>query len=363
VTGPGAYALAILAAAVTGIVTRVTWPFFSLAPFAPLFLSVYLSVRWGSRRAGLVAIAAALVWVVWLSPDAPQFGWIPTTVFVVIGLLATHLIAGRSEALEAMQMHEARAIRALEDTTAAEAKLRQAQKLEAVGQLVAGVAHNFNNLLTITMGYTDLLMDTASDDARGHLTEIRRATDRGARLTKQLLAITRQRDAAVTYVDINAMLHDLEALLLPLIRENIALSIRPAASPAVVLIDRQDLEQVVLNLVVNARDALPAVGTVDIEAAPTVVTASQIPGTFTAAPGDFVRLTVRDNGVGMGPDVQAHLFEPFFTTKEVDKGTGLGLAFTYGIVRNAGGFIQVTSAPDQGTTIAIHLPAAEGART
>jgi signal transduction histidine kinase len=360
-TGVSAYALAIAAALLAGVVTRLTWPFFSLAPFAPLFLSVYVSVRWGSRAAGIVATLVSLAWTAWLAPDAPQFTLIPTTVFAVVAVLATHLITGRSEALEAAHLSEARAIRALEETTAAEARLRQAQKLEAIGQLVAGVAHNFNNLLTITMGYTDLLAEELSGDAKAHLTEIRRATDRGAKLTKQLLAITRKRDNAVTFVDVNAALRELEALLIPLIREDIELTIRRVGEPVMVLIDRQNFEQVLLNLVVNARDAVPKGGSILIEMGVTTVTSAEIPASFAAAPGDFVRVIVRDDGVGMAADVQAHLFEPFFTTKEVDKGTGLGLAFTYGVVRNAGGFITVTSAPGAGTTFAIHLPVADSA--
>ncbi len=359
-TGGRAWALAIVATAVAGVITRATWPFFTPAPFVLMFLAVYVSVRWGTRSSGLLATAAAYAWALWFSPpDVVQFNLAPSSIFATIGLLATHLISGRTEALEARQASEARAIRALEETTAAEAKLRQAQKMEAVGQLVAGVAHNFNNLLTITMGYADLLTDYVSADGRGHLDEIRHATDRGAKLTRQLLGITRKRDIGRTHVDVNTAVHELESLLMPLIREDIELAIHSSATPVVTLIDPQDLAQVVLNLVVNARDAMPDGGSIRIEIAAVSVTQADIPPAFSATPGDYVRVVVRDDGVGMTPDVLSHLFEPFFTTKDVDKGTGLGLAFTNGVVQSAHGFITITSQPDEGTTVAIHLPRVE----
>jgi two-component system cell cycle sensor histidine kinase/response regulator CckA len=358
--GAPAYALAIVVTGVAGLVTRTTWPLFTPAPFALLFFAVYVSVRWGTRGSGIAATATGYVWALWLSPpDVVQFNLIPSSIFATIAVLATHLISSRTEALEARQASEARAIRALEETTAAEAKLRQAQKMEAVGQLVAGVAHNFNNLLTITMGYADLLTDHVSAEGRGHLEEIRHATDRGAKLTRQLLGITRKRDLGLTHVDVNTAVRELESLLIPLIREDIALVIQPSASPVVTLIDPQDLAQVILNLVVNARDAMPDGGSIRVEIAAVTVTAADIPPSFTATPGDYVRVVVRDDGTGMTPDVLNHLFEPFFTTKEVDKGTGLGLAFTYGVVQSAHGFIAITSRPDEGTTVAIHLPLVE----
>lgn len=356
-TGARAWALALGSTAIAGAITRSTWPLFTPAPFALMFLAVYVSARWSARIAGLLATAAAYLWALWLSPpDAAQFGIIPSSIFATIALLATHLVSGRTEAFEAQAASEARAIRALEEATVAEAKLRQAQKMEAVGQLVAGVAHNFNNLLTITMGYADLLTDYVSADGRGHLDEIRHATDRGAKLTRQLLGITRQRDHGHTHVDVSAAVRELESLLMPLIREDITLTIHPSAEPVATLIDPQDLAQVILNLVVNARDAMPDGGSIRVELAQVTASEGDIPPGFAAAPGAFVRVTVQDDGAGMTPDVLAHLFEPFFTTKDVDKGTGLGLAFTYGVVHSAQGFISVSSRPDEGTSVAIHLP-------
>ncbi len=341
-----------------GILTGATWPLFSPAPFTPLFLAVYLSSRYGTRASGILATVISVAWAWWFPPaHSTQFNAIPIAIFAVVSLLATHLVSGRSEALEAMRESEARAVRALEEATAAEAKLRQAAKMDAVGQLVAGIAHNFNNLLTITMGYTDLLIEDSPAQARPHLDEIRHATQRGAKLTRQLMAIARKREASLAFVDLNAALRELEALLIPVIREDIALSVRPSSAPAMVLLDPQDFDQVLLNLVLNARDALPDGGAISIEIEPVTVSAADIPAAFAATPGDFLRVSVRDNGVGMTPEVQAHLFEPFFTTKDVDKGTGLGLAFTYGVVRNAHGFVTVTSAPGAGTTVALHFPA------
>ena len=353
------WALATTGAA--ALLTIGTWPFFSAVPFAPLFLAVYMSVRWGTRRSGLLATGAGALAMSWLLPFSGPLAWLPVAVFTGIGALATHLIDGRNEALELLQQSEARAIQALADARTSEAKLRQAQKMEAVGQLVAGVAHNYNNLLTITMGFTEMALEheDTTDDLRPLLREVQNATERGAKLTRQLLAMTRTRDARVSHVDVNATLRDLQGLLTPLIREDIDLSIRTAPMPILVSIDLQDLEQVLLNLVLNARDALPDGGSIALEVARASVAAADIPAAFTALPGDFVRLTVRDNGTGMSADVQAHLFEPFFTTKEVNQGTGLGLAFTFGVIRNAQGFVTVQTAPGTGTAVMIWLPVAE----
>ena len=353
------WALTITGAA--ALLTIGTWPFFSAVPFAPLFLAVYMSVRWGTRRSGLLATGVGALGMFWLLPFNPPLAWVPIAAFTGIGALATHLIDGRSEALELLQQSEARAIQALADARTSEAKLRQAQKMEAVGQLVAGVAHNYNNLLTITMGFTEMALEheDTTDDLRPLLREVQNATERGAKLTRQLLAMTRTRDARVSLVDVNATLRDLQGLLTPLIREDIELSIETASVPILVSIDLQDLEQALLNLVLNARDALPDGGSIALDVSRARVAAADIPAVFTALPGDFVRLTVRDNGTGMSPDVQAHLFEPFFTTKDVNQGTGLGLAFTFGVIRNAQGFVTVQTAPGEGTAVTIWLPVAE----
>jgi signal transduction histidine kinase len=235
--------------------------------------------------------------------------------------------------------------------------------MEAVGQLVAGVAHNFNNLLTITMGYADLLADKYQGDAEARLAleEIRKATSRGAALTRQLLAFSRQREAAGTWVDVNPALLDLKDLLVRLVREDVTLTIEAAATPARAQVDVQEFEQAILNLVINARDALPSGGHIWITVSNEVIDAPLAISDLTLQPGPYVCVQVRDDGVGMPPEVQAHLFEPFFTTKDVGKGTGLGLASIYGLARRHRGAIGIDSAPGQGTTVTLYFPSARRA--
>ena len=239
-----------------------------------------------------------------------------------------------------------------------EEKLRQSQTLEAVGQLAAGIAHNFNNLLTVTAGYTDLLLasHTAADQDRADLEEISKATRRGAALTRQLLAFSRKHDPAPTRVDLNHAIDDLREILTRLIREDIRLTIELTSTPMPVFIDPHDLEQVILNLVLNARDALPSGGDIQVDTARVPIGTTDSRLDVPVTPGEYVRLRVRDNGVGMTSEVRAHLFEPFFTTKEVGKGTGLGLASVYGIVRQSRGFIDLDSSPGAGTTFGVYIP-------
>jgi len=255
------------------------------------------------------------------------------------------------------------ALAILEDITglrASEEKLRQAQKMEAVGQLVAGVAHNFNNLLTVTMGYAEILLerhadDPAGDSDRNALEEIQKATQRGAALTHQLLAFGRKHVAMPARIDINSVVVGLRDMLRSVIREDIELRIEASGPPAVVLFDPHDLEQVILNLVINARDALPVGGVIGVDVSRQMVDAS---GDGDVPAGDYVRVQVRDNGIGMTPQVRAHLFEPFFTTKDVGAGTGLGLAFVDGVVRHGGGTVTVDTAPGQGTMFSVYVPRA-----
>jgi two-component system cell cycle sensor histidine kinase/response regulator CckA len=269
------------------------------------------------------------------------------------------------------------ALMAIEDVTArrqaeadlrnSEAKLRRAQKMEAVGQLVAGVAHNFNNILTITMGYTDVLIEGARRAGQAdtlELDEIKKATARGAVLTRQLLAFSRKKDTQPTRVDLNRAVEELRDLLKRVIREDIILTITLAPTPVPIWIDPHDLEQTLLNLVFNSRDALPRGGNIDIEVSTPKLDADMIPPDVSLPKGECAMIRVRDNGAGMTPDVQGRLFEPFFTTKEVGHGTGLGLAFVYGVVRQHQGFITVDTAPGKGTTFDLYFPltAAAGAK-
>ena len=245
------------------------------------------------------------------------------------------------------------------DLRVSEERLRRAQKLEAIGRLVAGVAHNFNNLLTVTRGYAELLLARHDEPDRDHkdLEEIRKAADRGATLARQLLTFGRRHDARVRHIDLNRVVGDLRAMLLRVIREDIRLTVCPASRPAMVLLDPHDVEQMLLNLVINARDALPLGGeiTIDLDVGEYPMESAE---NGNVALQEGVRLRVCDTGLGMTPEVRARLFEPFFTTKDVGQGTGLGLAFIDGLVRHHRGAIDVDSAPGHGTTFSIYLPIA-----
>ncbi|MBP3956743.1 PAS domain S-box protein [Gemmata sp. G18] len=239
-----------------------------------------------------------------------------------------------------------------------EDQVRQAHKLEAVGQLAGGVAHDFNNLLTVVNGCGELLLLELAADAptRPLVEDIVRAGARGASLTRQLLAFGRQQMLRVEVFDLNQVLQDTAKLLTRLLGEDIALRTVLGPESGLVKGDVGQVEQVVINLAVNGRDAMPRGGTLVIETAPADVTDATLPDSPDARPGRYVRLSVTDTGTGMGPDVQARLFEPFFTTKDIGKGTGLGLAMVYGIVSQSGGFLTVLSEIGRGTTIAVYLP-------
>jgi two-component system cell cycle sensor histidine kinase/response regulator CckA len=475
--GASAYLFSITVMVAAIVVTRLTWPFLARAPFALMFLGVYLGARYATRESGWVAIALAAATAPFVaSPNqAPQFFWQSIVVFVGAASVGNLIISSRNRVVEALQKSEAElratwehaalgsallnrngkvervnpamvrilgypteswvgapfnfcseptpatgtevqrftqlitgakpyyqreqrykrqdgewvwgrvtisaitaangpptgALMVLEDITdrrraeadlrASEHKLRQAQKMEAVGQLVAGVAHNFNNLLTITMGYTDLLIEARrpGDPDREALEEIRKATARGAGLTRQLLTFSRQREASTRLVDVNSALSQMHGMLTRAVREDIVLTIAEAPSGCTIVIDPQDFEQVILNLVINARDALPKGGHIAVDTARQRFDAGALPEDFSVLPGDYVRVSVRDDGVGMSTDVQRHLFEPFFTTKEVGEGTGLGLATVYGVVRRHQGGIRVVTAPGSGTTVTLFFPFAE----
>jgi two-component system, cell cycle sensor histidine kinase and response regulator CckA len=248
---------------------------------------------------------------------------------------------------------------------ALEAQVRQAQKMEAVGQLAGGIAHDFNNLLTVIRGYAELHLANhpADDPDRADVIEIERAAERAARLTRQLLAFSRRQPVQPSTLDLRAAVAAAAPLLAPLLGERIQLAISDWHEPLWVFADRGQLEQVLINLATNARDAMPDGGRLVLE------TASVMPGEEfraahpEAAPGPHAMLAVSDTGQGMTAEVQGHLFEPFYTTKERGKGTGLGLASVYGIVKQAAGFIDVESQPDRGTTVRIYLPALLAATT
>ncbi len=238
-----------------------------------------------------------------------------------------------------------------------EDQLRQGQKMEALGRLAGGVAHDFNNLLTAAIGYGQQLLDSLGPDhpQREAAEQIDKATRRAANLTGQLLAFSRRQVLRPRVLDLNAVVSDITPMLRRLIGEDVELTTRLCPEPALVKADPGQLEQVLLNLAINARDAMPDGGRMILESANVEVGAEQAHEPDNE-PGDYVRMMVRDSGQGMDDEIQARIFEPFFTTKSQEKGTGLGLATVYGIVKQSGGFIFVESAARQGTSFDVYLP-------
>ncbi len=235
--------------------------------------------------------------------------------------------------------------------------LSGAQKMEAVGRLAGGVAHDFNNLLTVIISGSDLLGHLVREPAQRELLDmIKQAGERGASLTRQLLAFSRRQVMQPEVLQLNVLLADLQKMLRRLIAENIELVADFAPDLGCVRADPGQLGQVVMNLVVNARDAMPDGGTITLRTRNVDVSEHPPARQGAVPPGAYAVLAIADTGCGMGEDVQAHLFEPFFTTKELHKGTGLGLATVYGIVQQTGGHVRVESAPGRGSTFLIYLP-------
>ena len=253
------------------------------------------------------------------------------------------------------------AIRDISVRKSAESQLLQSQKLESIGRLAGGIAHDFNNMLFVIHGYAELLSDDLAPRNRASLdpdaallsvTEIRRAADRAAALTAQLLAFSHQQVVRPTVLDLNAAVAGLEPMVRQLIGENIRLVVKPGGGACWIRVDAGQLDQIV----VNARDAMPNSGTVTIETSDVSVDEPYAIAHFDVRPGSYVVLSVTDTGVGMSPETREHIFEPFFTTKQLGKGTGLGLATTYGIVRQAGGHIWVYSEPGIGSSFKLYFP-------
>jgi len=249
------------------------------------------------------------------------------------------------------------------DQRALEERLRQTQKMEAVGRLAGGIAHDFNNLLTAILGSVDFLRRALGPEHPEHAEteEIQKAAVRAADLTRQLLAFSRQQVLAPKVLELDALVTNLEKMLRRLIGEDVDLRFAPKAPRAAVRADPGQLEQVIVNLVVNARDAMPRGGKLTIDTATVDLDTGYAWEHGTVEPGRYVMLAVTDTGVGIDHAAQARLFEPFFTTKEFGKGTGLGLATVYGIVKQSGGYIWVYSEPGQGATFKVYLPRVEPA--
>jgi two-component system cell cycle sensor histidine kinase/response regulator CckA len=302
-------------------------------------------------------------WTTQVSADLARLGWARasekeyfrkdgTRVPVLVGMA---VVEGAQVISFSIDLTERKRVeKALHDT---EDQLRQAQKMEAVGRLAGGVAHDFNNILSVILSYADLLLGDIeeSDPMHADMVEIRNAGMRAADLTRQLLMFSRQQVIAPRVIDLNDVLSNMKKMLTRLLGEDIELLLAPG-SVGRILVDPSSIEQVVMNLVVNARDAMPTGGTLTIETADFELEeehARERPG---AKAGRHVRLAVVDTGTGMDAATQARIFEPFFTTKELGKGTGLGLSTVFGIVTQSGGNIQVESAPGAGTRFEVYLP-------
>ncbi|MDB4946408.1 MAG: Blue-light-activated protein [Labilithrix sp.] len=259
-------------------------------------------------------------------------------------------------------------IRDLSDKRMAEAalrrseeELRQAQKMEAVGRLAGGVAHDFNNLLTVILSYTAILVEGTGvgDPARADLEEVQSAAERATELTRQLLAFSRKQLLAPVVMDLNDSVRGVQKLLARLLGEDVGLSLHTTTHPCPVDADPGQIEQVIMNLVVNARDAMPTGGSITLETSNVVLQAARSDHGALVPPGRYSMIAVTDTGTGMDDATIERIFEPFFTTKDTSKGTGLGLSTVYGIIQQSGGHILVRSAMGKGSTFEVYLPCSE----
>lgn len=278
----------------------------------------------------------------------------------------TNVINPPSEVMKSDQKAEASEVRAalyildLSQQKNLESQFIQSQKMQAVGQLAGGIAHDFNNLLTAIIGFCDLLLlrHKPGDPSFGDIQQIKQNSNRAANLVRQLLAFSRQQTLRPQVQDVTDILTEVSHLLRRLIGSNIELVINHGASLGLVKVDSGQMEQVLVNMAVNARDAMADGGMLTIATQSFCNIDPLTIGQDMMHPGTWVKITVRDSGTGIPPDVMARIFEPFFTTKEVGKGTGLGLATVYGIIRQSGGYLDVTSRVGQGTEFSIYLPTA-----
>ena len=328
----------------------ITFVFFPIVGWAGL--------RFGARGATtIVALLAALAIAIAGRGIGPFSAFaVGFTQFLLFSFLALASLSGLLLAAIMAERDDALTKRLI-----LEEQLRHSQKMEAVGRLAGGIAHDFNNLLTAIIGYTDIVLTSLDpkDDRRADAEEIARAAMRAADLTQQMLAFSRRQVLQLKVVDLNVALSKVEPMLRRFIGEDIAMTVSGKATSPFVRVDPGQVEQVVMNLVVNARDAMPKGGRLTIETTDAVLDEAALAESPEARPGAYVLLSVSDTGNGMTPEVRGRIFEPYFTTKDVGKGTGLGLSTAYGIVRQSEGHISVSSEIGLGTTFRVYLPRSE----
>ena len=318
----------------------------------------WAGLRFGARGSTMIVAILAMVAMAIAGMGIGPFNAFPVEftqlllfLFLALGslsgLLLAAIMAERDDALTRRLMLEE--------------QLRHSQKMEAVGRLAGGIAHDFNNLLTAIIGYTEIVLHSLDpkDERRADAEEIGRAAMRAADLTRQMLAFSRRQVLQPKIIDLNIALSKVEPMLRRVIGEDIVMTVAGKATHAFARVDPGQVEQVVMNLVVNARDAMPQGGRLTVETADATLDEAALASSPDARPGSYVLLSVSDTGTGMAPEVRARIFEPYFTTKDVGKGTGLGLSTAYGIVRQSEGHIAVSSEIGLGTTFRIYLPRAE----
>jgi signal transduction histidine kinase len=317
---------------------------------------VWLAMMLLASGAAAVGVVHELPWFPGWAFEPTPWEWARMTTVVLVVTAGGGLVFHRMQ--EAIVIAWQREAAAQAERAEAERNLERAQRLEAIGQLAGGVAHDFNNILTAVIGFNGLAAGALEEGhpARRDIEDSTTAAKKAADLTRQLLAFGRRDEVTPCEADLNKLLANTDRFLRRVIGENVDLHYVPSASPLRCLVDPGKFEQVIVNLAVNARDAMPLGGTLRIEARPVALDRANADHGIT--PGEYALVEVTDNGSGIPADILEHIYEPFFTTKGLGKGTGLGLATCYGIVKQAGGHIAVDTDPDLGTTFKVYLPLA-----